>query len=148
MDILLTVNNKTYKTAIEPYDNLLTALRKLGFKSVKQGCDTGMCGICTVWVNGKPVLSCSTLAAEATGKQITTLEGLPEEAEKFGSCLAAEGADQCGFCSPGLMMTVIAMKKELVNPTTEEIQTYLNGNLCRCTGYSGHLRAVEAYLKA
>ena len=97
-------------------------------------------------MNGKPVLSCSVLATRADGAEITTLEGLQEEAAEVGAFLAAEGADQCGFCSPGLIMNVLAMERELSDPSYEEILEYLSGNLCRCTGYMSQMRAIEAYL--
>ena len=92
------------------------------------------------------MLSCSTLAARVQGKTVTTMEGLQEEAGKFGAFLAGEGAEQCGFCSPGLIMNILAMEKELNHPGVEEIKEYLSGNLCRCTGYMGQLRAIEKYL--
>jgi carbon-monoxide dehydrogenase small subunit len=92
------------------------------------------------------VLSCSTLAVRANGLHVTTLEAMQQEAGKFGAFLADEGADQCGFCSPGFVMTVLAMKQELKNPTEDEIKSYLVGNLCRCTGYMGHLRALKKYM--
>ena len=92
------------------------------------------------------MLSCSVLAARADGHEITTLEGLQKESEEFAGFLAREGADQCGFCSPGLIMNVLAMERELVNPKTDEVREYLAGNLCRCTGYASQLRALEKYL--
>ena len=97
-------------------------------------------------MDGKPVLSCSVLAARADGKSVTTLEGLQKEAEEFGAFLADEGGEQCGFCSPGFIMNVLAMVNELKNPTEQEIQQYLAGNLCRCTGYQSQLRAIKKYL--
>ena len=121
-------------------------LREKGCYSVKRGCETANCGLCTVWLDEKPVLSCSTLAARVHKRSVITLECLQEEAEEFGRFLANEGADQCGFCSPGFIMNVLAMEKELMNPTEEEIREYLAGNLCRCTGYMGQLRAVQKYL--
>lgn len=99
-------------------------------------------------MDGKPVLSCSMLAAKADGHKIETLEGLQEEAHEFAVFMANEGAEQCGFCSPGFVMNVLAMKKELVNPSEEDVKHYLAGNLCRCTGYMGQLRAIMKYLKA
>ena len=91
-------------------------------------------------------MSCSTLAVRADGKEVITLEGMRKEAEEFGKFLADEGAEQCGFCSPGFIMNVLAMEKELDDPTEEEIKQYLAGNLCRCTGYMGQLRAIQKYL--
>ena len=113
---------------------------------MKRGCDTGNCGLCTVWMNKKPVLSCSVLAARADGKEIVTLEGVQERAAEFGTYLANQGGEQCGFCNPGFIMNVLAMEDELNNPTEEEIKAYLSGNLCRCSGYESQLRAIKNYL--
>jgi carbon-monoxide dehydrogenase small subunit len=124
---------------------LLDFVRSQGMKSVKRGCDTGNCGLCTVWVDEKPVLSCTTLAVRANGKKVTTLEGVPEEAAEFADYLAKEGADQCGFCSPGFIMNVLALKREIENPTPQQIKEYLSGNLCRCTGYQSQYRALMKY---
>lgn len=146
MQIKCTINGQTYNEVIEDDLILLDFLRLKGFLSIKRGCDTSSCGLCTVWLEENPVLSCSVLAASVNGKAITTLEGLQEEAKAFGHFLASEGADQCGFCSPGLVMTVIAMKKQLHKPSEEEIKHYLTGNLCRCTGYMGQLRAITKYV--
>ncbi|MCG8484915.1 MAG: 2Fe-2S iron-sulfur cluster-binding protein [Clostridia bacterium] len=148
MRIKCHINSRLFQEKIEPDMLLIDFLRLLGFYSVKRGCDTGNCGLCTVWVNDKPVLSCSVLAANVNEKNITTLEGLQEEAKEFGKFLADEGADQCGFCSPGFVMTILAMKRELEAPTLEAIKWYLSGNLCRCTGYMGQLRAIQKYLES
>ena len=126
---------------------LLDLLRDMGCYSVKRGCDTTNCGLCTVLVDGKPSLSCAMPAARAEGKEIVTLEGLQEEAEDFGRFLAKEGAEQCGYCSPGFIMNVIAMMRELKDPSIEEIKEYLAGNLCRCSGYEGQMRAIQNYMK-
>lgn len=147
MEVKLWINNKLYVDNIEPDMMLVDFVRSKGCLSVKRGCETANCGLCTVHLEGKPVLSCSTLTAKANGKHVTTLEGLKEEAEEFGAFMADEGAEQCGFCSPGFVMNVIAMKRELKNPTEEEIKLYLAGNLCRCTGYMSQLRAVKKYLE-
>lgn len=147
MQIELIVNGRKHNLEIAQDEFLLDTLRSLGYLSVKRGCDTTNCGLCSVWIEGKPTLSCSTLTIRANGKNITTIEGLKEEAEEFARIFTLEGADQCGFCSPGFVMTVIAMKRELANPSEDEIKHYLNGNLCRCTGYIGQLRAVKKYLE-
>lgn len=146
MDINVKINGKNVAFQIDPDDYLSETLRKYGYMSIRKGCDTSSCGLCTVWLDGKPVLSCSTLSVRANGAEVTTIEGLQKEAEDFASFLVAEGAEQCGFCSPGFIMTVLAMKKELKNPSEEEIKNYLNGNLCRCTGYMGQLRALKKYM--
>lgn len=146
MEIKLWINSKLYTDNIEPDTLLIDYVRSKGFLSVKRGCDTANCGLCTVWVDEKPVLSCSTLAVRVNGKKVTTLEGLEEEVLEFGKFMAAEGAEQCGFCSPGLIMNVLAMKRELNNPSEEEVKHYLAGNLCRCTGYMGQMRAIKKYL--
>lgn len=126
---------------------LLDLLRQQGCHSVKCGCETANCGLCTVWINKKPRLSCSILAASIAEAEIVTLEGVTKEAEEFGHFLAGEGAEQCGFCSPGFIMSVLAMVQELNQPSVEEIKEYLAGNLCRCTGYMGQLRAIQKYLQ-
>ncbi|MZQ75332.1 MAG: 2Fe-2S iron-sulfur cluster binding domain-containing protein [Peptoclostridium sp.] len=146
MDINVKINGKNMTFEIDADDYLSETLRKYGYLSIRKGCDTSSCGLCTVWLDGKPVLSCSTLSARANGAEITTIEGVQKEAEEFASFLVAEGAEQCGFCSPGFIMTVLAMKRELSNPSEAEIKNYLNGNLCRCTGYMGQLRALKKYM--
>ena len=148
MEIKLWINNKLFQDNVEADMLLIDYVRSKGFFSVKRGCETSNCGLCTVLMDGKPVLSCTTLAVRANGKEIFTLEGLQKEAEEFGSFLADQGADQCGFCNPGFIVNVIAMTKELQQPDEQEIKEYLEGNLCRCTGYQGHLRAVQSYLQA
>lgn len=146
MELKCIINGQAVAAEARADMTLLDFLRARGYKSVKCGCETTNCGLCTVWLDGKPVLSCSVLAARADGHEITTLEGLQKESEEFADFLAKEGADQCGFCSPGLIMNVLAMERELVNPTMEEVREYLAGNLCRCTGYAGQIRALENYL--
>ncbi len=148
MDIKLWINGKLIKDSVEPDTPMLEYLRSKGCYSVKRGCETSNCGLCTVWLEGKPILSCTLPLMRADGKHITTLEGLQSEAEEFGAFLADEGAEQCGFCNSGFIMNVLAMKRELKNPTEEEIKEYLAGNLCRCTGYVGQLRAIKNYLKS
>ena len=140
------INGKAVTADISPDMALLEFVRSQGCYSVKRGCETANCGLCTVWVDGTPVLSCSTLAMRVEGKQVTTLEGLQKEAEEFAVFLGGEGAEQCGFCSPGFVMNVLAMVRELDDPTEEEIKEYLAGNLCRCTGYGSQLRAIKKYL--
>ena len=135
-ELKLVLNGKTVLEEIAPDMLLLDFVRSQGCYSVKRGCETANCGLCTVLVDGTPMLSCSTLAMRANGKTVTTMEGMQEEA-----------AEQCGYCSPGFIMNVIAMSKELENPGLDEIKEYLSGNLCRCTGYMGQLRAIQKFLK-
>ena len=144
--ILFTLNGKKIEDAVSPDQPLLEYVREKGCRSVKRGCETSNCGLCTVLMDGKPVLSCTMLAVRADGHEIITLEGKQSKAEEIGSYLANEGAEQCGFCSPGLIMNIIAMENELKNPSEYEIREYLAGNLCRCTGYVSQLRAIKAYL--
>ncbi len=147
MELNFVLNGKKVSTIIEADSLLLDVVRDLGCLSVKRGCDTSNCGLCTVFVNDKPVLSCSVLAARVEGQKVTTLEGLQEEAAEFGAFIANQGAEQCGFCNPGLMMNAIAMFRENPDPTDEEILAYLTGNLCRCSGYEGQLRGIKSYLE-
>ena len=146
MQVQIKVNGKLIKDDVSCDLLLIDFLRKHGCYSVKRGCETSNCGLCTVWMDEKPVLSCSILAARANNHSIMTLEGLQEEAKVFADFMANEGAEQCGFCSPGLIMNVLAMEKELKNPSEEEIKNYLAGNLCRCTGYMAQMRAITKYL--
>ncbi len=147
MEIKLWINGKLINDDVSPDTPLLEYLRSKGCYSVKRGCETSNCGLCTVWLEDKPTLSCTVPLMRANNKHITTLEGLKSDAEELGGFLADEGADQCGFCNPGFLMNVLAMAKELEDPTEDEINEYLTGNLCRCTGYTGQLRAVKKYLE-
>ena len=147
MTISFILNGKQVGISADPDEMLLPALRRLGCKSIKCACDTTNCGACTVWVNEKPVLSCAYPAARAEGASITTLEGLQQEAASFARYMADQGADQCGFCNPGFVMNVLAMRRELKDPTEEDIKTYLAGNLCRCTGFASQHRAILNWLR-
>ena len=141
MNINFWLNGVNRHAEISPDTLLIDFLREQGCFSVKRGCETANCGLCTVLMDGRPVLSCSTLAARIEGKKIVTLEGMQREAQEFGSFLANEGAEQCGFCNPGFIMNVFAMLNEIKDPTEEQIKEYLAGNLCRCFGaYSGSKR--------
>ncbi|MCQ2496615.1 MAG: 2Fe-2S iron-sulfur cluster-binding protein [Lachnospiraceae bacterium] len=137
------LNGKKIDINVAADEPLLEVLRRCNCYSVRSGCDTSNCGICTVWVDDRPILSCSYPAARAEGKKVTTIEGVPAEAHEVMELLANEGADQCGYCSPGFIMSVIAMKRDLTNPTEQEINEYLAGNLCRCTGYMSQARVLE-----
>ena len=146
MEIQLTLNGKKLTCAIEPDTLLIDLVRQQGCFSVKRGCETSNCGLCTVLLDGTPVLSCSVLAARAAGHQIQTLEGLQEEAEEFVGFIADQGAEQCGFCNPGDVINTIALLRENPDPTDDQIRAYLAGNLCRCSGYEGQLRGIRNYL--
>jgi len=146
MKLNFLLNRKNVSAEIEADSLLIDVLRNLGCYSVKRGCESSNCGLCTVFLNDMPVLSCSVLAARAEGQRVTTLEGLQGEAEDFGAFIADQGAEQCGFCNPGFMMNAIAMFRENPDPSDEEILSYLSGNLCRCSGYEGQLRGIRAYL--
>ena len=147
MRLETVINNRPAQLEHAAGEFLSETLRRYGYLSVKEGCDTGSCGLCTVWLDGRPTLSCATLTARVENKKITTIEALQPEAEEFARFLVAEGAEQCGFCAPGFTMTVLAMKRELKAPAVEEIEHYLAGNLCRCSGYKGQLRAIKKYLE-
>ena len=146
MELKFILNGKRVSTLIDADSLLIDVVRDLGCYSVKRGCETSNCGLCTVFVDDMPVLSCSVLAARVEGQKVTTLEGLQEEAAEFGAFVANQGAEQCGFCNPGFMMNAIAMFRENPHPSDEEILSYLAGNLCRCTGYESQLRSIKAYL--
>lgn len=146
MNIKFWLNGTQHQEEINPGMLLIDFLREKGCYSVKRGCETANCGLCTVLMDEKPVLSCSMLAARIDGKKIVTLEGLQEEAQEFGTFLANEGAEQCGFCNPGFIMNVIAMLRELEEPNEEQIKEYLAGNLCRCSGFVSQTASILKYL--
>lgn len=146
MQIHFTLNHKKVDAEIAPDTVLLDLVRQLGCKSVKRGCETANCGLCTVFLDEKPVLSCAMLAARVNGRSVTTLEGLQDEAAEFGAFIADQGAEQCGFCNPGFIMNALALFREIPDPTEAEIKEYLAGNLCRCSGYEGQLRGIQNFL--
>jgi aerobic-type carbon monoxide dehydrogenase small subunit (CoxS/CutS family) len=149
--IELRVNGRSHEIAIEPSKLLLDALRQdLDLTGSKRGCDDSSCGACTVQVDGIPMLSCTMLAASCEGQEITTVEGVSEH----GSLAAIQkaygdwGGSQCGFCTPGFMMTVKHLLTQNPNPTDAEIRNGLSSNLCRCTGYSQMYQAIKAAIEA
>ena len=148
MEIKLKLNGRAVTASVEADTVLLDFLREKGCLSVKRGCDTSNCGLCTVLMDGKPILSCSTLAVRADGHEIYTLEGLQKEAEDFVGFIADQGADQCGFCNPGFVMNTIALLRENPDPSDDDIRAFLAGNLCRCSGYEGQLRGIRSYLNS
>lgn len=148
MEIQLKLNGRPVQASVEADTLLIDFVRAHGCASVKRGCETANCGLCTVLLDGKPVLSCSVLAARAAGHEVQTLEGLQAEAQEFVAFIADQGAEQCGFCNPGYVMNTITLLRENPDPTDDEIRAYLAGNLCRCSGYEGQLRGIRAFLNA
>jgi carbon-monoxide dehydrogenase small subunit len=145
--INLKVNGEEHTLAVQNNWTLLSVLRdKLGLTGVKEGCGKGECGACTVIIDGDSVLSCLTLAVEADGKEITTIEGLAKNGQlhPLQQAFIDEGAIQCGFCTPGMILTAKALLDKNPNPTREEIKNGINGNICRCTGYAKIVNAIEA----
>ncbi|MDO4203617.1 MAG: 2Fe-2S iron-sulfur cluster-binding protein [Selenomonadaceae bacterium] len=146
MEVKINVNGRVITDSVDADMLLMDFLRKHGCYSVKCGCETTNCGLCTVLMDDVPVLSCSVLAARAAGHKIMTLEGLQEEAKEFIGFIANQGAEQCGFCNPGFIVNTIALLRENPNPTDDEIRAFLVGNLCRCSGYDGQLRGIRDFL--
>ena len=147
MELVLNINNKNVTVNVPTDEMLLDTLRNLGYYSVRCGCDTTNCGLCTVWVDDEIVLSCAYPTFRGPGHKITTLEGLEEEAELLAACIASEGGDQCGFCTTGMMMSAINLKRKNPKASDDEIREYLIGKLCRCTGYESQLRGVRKFLE-
>ncbi len=147
MKVKLLINQRPRVVDVEPDEYLLDTLRRHDVLSVKRGCDAASCGVCTVLIDGKPTLSCSVLSARLEGKAITTVEGEREEVTRFYTYFGDEGADQCGFCNPGLALTAISMKRTFDNPSEDDIRRYIVANLCRCSGYVAQVRAIKRYLE-
>jgi aerobic carbon-monoxide dehydrogenase small subunit len=147
--IVLTVNGQDYELWVHPSETLLDVLHdELGMADVRYGCGEGVCGTCTVLVDGEPVSGCLTLAVQAPGHEITTLRGLlgPGDAlHPLQECLLRRGGAQCGFCTPGMVLTALDLVRRRGRPSREEIRYALIGNLCRCTGYTKILDAIEEY---
>ena len=148
MKVKILLNGTMREAEISSDQLLIDFVRDHGCYSVKRGCETSNCGLCTVFVDDKPVLSCSMLTARVDGCKVDTLEGLQEEAKEFGAFIADQGAEQCGFCNPGYIVNIVALLRENPDPTDEEILEYLSGNLCRCTGYQSQLRSLRNYLNS
>jgi aerobic carbon-monoxide dehydrogenase small subunit len=145
------VNGKGYDLAVEPNKTLVDLLRyDLGLTGTKKGCGTGECGSCTVIFNGKPVNSCLVLAIQAKGAEILTIEGLkpPQGLHPLQQAFVDKGAIQCGFCTPGMILSASSLLQSNPNPTEAEIRTALSGNLCRCTGYQKIVEAVQSVNKS
>ena len=146
----LRVNGEPRDCAVTPYTTLLEALRYgLGLTGSKQGCDKGDCGACTVLVDGAPTLACITLALDAEGREVGTVEGLATGAvpHALQDALDRTGGAQCGFCTPGVLMSAWTLLQANANPTRDDIALALSGNLCRCTGYTKIFEAVELAAK-
>lgn len=143
MKIKLRVNGKAFDVDAPAGETLVEVLRRLGFKSVKDGCYTGTCGGCTVLMDERPVASCIMLAAQADGSSITTLEGLAagDKMHPVQEAFLEVNAPQCGFCSPGMMLTAVSLLRRNPDPTREEIREAIAGNTCRCSGY---VKVVDA----
>ena len=147
-ELKLTVNGEAYELAVKPNTLLLDLLNSvIGLKGAIRGCDSGSCGACTVILDGKAVKSCSTLALQADGKEITTIEGLADgdKLHPVQQAFIDHGAVQCGYCTPGMIMSATALLDENQDPTEDEVRQALRGNLCRCTGY---VKIVDAILAA
>jgi aerobic carbon-monoxide dehydrogenase small subunit len=149
--VAVTVNGERHSAEVEPRTLLVHFLREtLGLRGTHIGCDTSSCGACTVLMDGVPIKSCTALAVQADGREITTVEGL-ESAEGLHPIQTAfheEHGLQCGFCTPGMMLTSLALLRENPDPSEEEIRWALSGNVCRCTGYQNIVKAVRAAAEA
>jgi carbon-monoxide dehydrogenase small subunit len=143
--ISIRVNGEAHEITVRPRNMLLEAIRDLvGLTGTKDGCESGTCGACTVLLEGKPVLSCITLAVECDGNEIQTVEGLAdgEELSPIQDAFLDQGGVQCGFCTPGMLMSITALLESNPKPNRDEINKALEGNLCRCTGYNAIVDAV------
>ena len=143
--VTLTVNGIAYPVELEPGTSLLVAVREaIGLTGSKEGCDDSECGACMMLLDGRPVNSCSYLALQAEGSAITTVEGLADDGSlsPLQEAFLREGGVQCGFCTPGMLVSATALLRDSPHPTEDEVRIGLAGNLCRCTGYDGIVKAV------
>jgi aerobic-type carbon monoxide dehydrogenase small subunit (CoxS/CutS family) len=149
MPLSVTVNGEVQHWTIAPGELLLDVLRREGYFGVKRGCEKGECGACTVLLNGRPVNSCLIFAAQAEGREILTVEGLAHSGtlDPLQEAFLDHGAVQCGFCSPGMLLSAKALLDRQPNPTEEDVREALAGNFCRCTGYRKPVEAVLAAAK-
>ena len=141
-----TLNGESVEVLVQPYETLLDALREeLGLTGPKEGCGTGDCGACTVHLDGQPVASCLVLAMQARGRSVLTIEGLGKHGalHPLQDAFVRHGVPQCGFCIPGVLMAAAALLAETPHPTEDEIRYGIAGNLCRCTGYTKMLAAID-----
>jgi len=145
VDTALRVNGTTYPVELDPHITLLRAVREvIGLTGPKEGCDDSECGACMMLLDGKPVNACSYLALQAEDREITTIEGLAQAGNlsSLQRAFLEEGGVQCGFCTPGMLISATALLRSIPEPSEQEIRVALAGNLCRCTGYDGIIRAV------
>jgi aerobic-type carbon monoxide dehydrogenase small subunit (CoxS/CutS family) len=143
----LSVNGVSFSVELEPGTSLLAAVRDaIGLTGAKEGCDDSECGACMMLLDGKPVNSCSYLALQAEGSEVTTVEGLAtgDELSPLQTAFLEHGGVQCGFCTPGMLISATALLEENPEPSADEVRIALSGNLCRCTGYDGIVKAVLA----
>ena len=145
MQIAVTVNALRHDVEIDPGETLLELLRRLGYKGVKKGCGTGDCGACAVLLDGRAINSCLCLAAKADGREVVTVEGLgtDDQLHPVQQAFLDEGAIQCGYCTPGMVIAAVDLLTHNANPTEEEIKEAISGNLCRCTGYVKEIEAIK-----
>ena len=149
--VTLTVNGFAYPVEVEPATSLLAAVRDaVGLTGAKEGCDDSECGACMMLIDGKPLNSCSYLAVQAEGSEVTTVEGLAEgrELSPLQAAFLEHGGVQCGFCTPGMLISATALLDASPDPTEDEVRVALSGNLCRCTGYDGIVKAVLSVARA
>ena len=149
--ISLTINGERHELDVEPRRLLVQAIREdLDLTGTHVGCDTSQCGACTVHLEGKAVKSCTMLAVQANGAQVTTIEGLAkgDELHPMQAAFRENHGLQCGYCTPGMVMSAIDLVKENPNPTERQVREWLEGNLCRCTGYHNIVKSIEAGAKA
>lgn len=147
----LTVNGASYPVELDPHISLLRAVRdEIGLTGSKEGCDDSECGACMMLLDGKPVNSCSYLALQAEGREVTTVEGLADAdvLAPLQRAFLEQGGVQCGFCTPGMLISATALLRNEPDPSEDEVRTALAGNLCRCTGYDGIVRAVLGVARA
>ena len=150
LEIRLKVNGEEHELRVEPQETLLEVVRnRLGLTGTKLSCDMEVCGACTVLLDGKPVSSCTTLAFEARGKEVLTIEGVSRNGKlhPIQEAFIEKGGLQCGFCTPGMILTAKAFLEENPDPTEEEVKEYMHGNLCRCTGYGMIVESILAAAK-
>lgn len=146
MELCFTVNGELRHWTIAPGDILLDVLRREGYHGVKRGCETGECGTCTILLDGQPVNSCLVFAAQAEGRDVLTIEGVAQggRLDPLQEAFLDHGAAQCGFCTPGMILTAKALLAHIPHPSEEEVREWMRGNYCRCTGYKKPVEAVLA----